>query len=95
MSESALKLEIEDAKREAFDSVEELKEATLRHKTAAEQLELRIEHAESHSAVLQRKVTYLEEELKRNVGLLMEKERALEVCKSNPSPQLSELGFLT
>ena len=79
MSESALKLEIEDAKREAFVSAEERKEAILHHKTSTEQLELRIEHAESHSAVLQRKVTYLEEELKRNVTLSLQKERALEV----------------
>ena len=80
LSESALKLEIEDAKREAFDSTEQLQEANLRHKTTAEQLELRVERAESHNTMLQRKVTYLEEELKRNVGLLTEKQRALEVC---------------
>ena len=80
MSEAALKLEIEDAKREAFDSTEQLNQASMHQKRAAEQLNLRVERAESHNTVLQRKVTYLEEELKRNVGLLNEKQRALEVC---------------
>ena len=80
LSESALRLEIEDAKRDAFQCQERLREATLHHDTTIEQLDLRVERAESHSAVLQRKVTYLEDELKRNVGVLLEKERALEVC---------------